>query len=237
MRKTSSGHADRLRATKESAGHSSGGLAGREVLCDALCDPASAGDGSRSVSTPSVPFQHYHPSLRIRGRAYDVSHLDPFQFEVCSTKVPRPLRINVRFTNHCFSEAFDPSKHPANEPPIMDGTRRRAFCPVRYELSPRLPALIRGLADPGSRVHETATRRNWMYAAVVEMPAAGTQYQIFFELRRTVPERRRQQDIDMIVESAYPADPSRPEPNILGRVNFQLLAGSLYVGKPVTTRR
>jgi hypothetical protein len=52
-----------------------------------------------------------------------------------------------------------------------------------------------------------------------------------------MPERRRLQDLDMVVESAYPADPGRPEPNILGRVSFLLLAGSLYTGKPVTTRR
>jgi hypothetical protein len=184
-----------------------------------------------------MPIEHYHAPLRIRGRIYDLSHLDPFQFEVSSTKVPRPLRINVRFTNHCFSEAFDSAKHPNDEPAIMDGARRRAFCPDRYALSPRLPGLIRGLAAPSARVHETAARRNWMYAATVEAPTIGTRYQIFFELRRTVPERRRLQDLDMVVESAYPADPSRPEPNILGRVSFLLLAGSLHVGKPVTTRR
>jgi hypothetical protein len=189
------------------------------------------------VNATVMPIEHYHPPLLINGRAYDLSHLDPFLFEVSSTKVPRPLRINVRFTNHCFSEAFDPAKHPADEPAIMDGLRRRAFSPNRYALSPGLPALIRGLADPGARVHETAARRNWMYAAIVEVPVTGTRYQIFFELRRTVPERRRLQDLEMVVESAYPADPSRSEPNILGRVSFLLLAGSLFVGKLVTTRR
>ena len=76
-----------------------------------------------------------------------------------------------------------------------------------------------------------------MYAALIEVPVLGTRYQIFFELRRTVEERRRLQDLDMIIESAYPADPNRPEPNILGRVSFQLLAGSLFLGKRVTTRR
>jgi hypothetical protein len=76
-----------------------------------------------------------------------------------------------------------------------------------------------------------------MYAATVQVPTTGTVYQIFFELRRATPERRRLQDLNMVVESAYPADPGRPEPNILGRVSFLLLAGSVYVGKPVTTRR
>ena len=183
-----------------------------------------------------MPVEHYHPPLLIRGLAYDLAHLDPFRFDVSSNKVPRPLRINVRFTNHCFSEAFDPTKHPGDEPVVQDGQRRRAFCPDRYNLSQRLPALIRGLADPATRVYETAARRNWMYAAIIEAPVVGTRYQVFFELRRTTPERRRLQDLDMVVESAYPADPNRPEPNILGPVRFALLAGALYLGKVVTTR-
>lgn len=186
---------------------------------------------------PDTPTEHYFPPLSVRGQRHDLSHLEPFQFEATSVKVPRPLRINVRFTNHCFSEAFDPAKHPADEPVILDGRKRRAFCADRYALSRHLPALIRGLAQPGARVHETASRRNWMYAAIVEIPVAGTRYQIFFDLRRTVPERRRLQDLDMVVESAYPADPARPAPNILGRVSFLLLAGSVYLGRPVTTRR
>ena len=181
--------------------------------------------------------EHYHPALDIRGQVYDLSHLNPFVFEASSSKVPRPLRINVRFTNHCFSEMFDPARHPHDEPFIMDGQRKRAFCPTRYALTPRLPELIRCLADPAAKVHQTAARRNWMHAAIIEAPIVGTRYQVFFELRKTVPERQRHQDLDMVVESAYPADPNRPEPNILGRVSFLLLAGSLFIGKPVTTRR
>lgn len=189
------------------------------------------------MDVPRTPVERYHRPLLIRGQHYDLAHLDPFRFEVVSAKVPRPLRINVRFTNHCFSEAFDPAKHPADEPAIMDGQKRRTFCRDRYDLSVQLPALIHGLAEPRTRVHETAARRNWMYAATVEVPVVGTRYQIFFGLQRTVRERRQLQDLDMVVESAYPADPGRPEPNILGPVSFLLLAGSTYVGKPVTTRR
>jgi len=192
---------------------------------------------TQAAFVPTQPAEHYHPSLRLRGQVIDLAHLDPFVFEAASTKVPRPLRINVRFTNHCFSETFDPARHPADAPVILDGRRRRIFCPERYELSHHLPDLIRGLAHPGARVHQTAARRNWMYAATVELSAAGTRYQIFFELRRATPERRRLQDLDLVVESAYPADPDRPSPNVLGRVSFLLLAGSLYAGKPVTTRR
>ena len=76
-----------------------------------------------------------------------------------------------------------------------------------------------------------------MYAAAMEIPAANTRYQIFFELRRTVPERRKLQDLDMVVESAYPADPDRAAPNVLGRMNFLLLIGNVYLGLRTSTRR
>jgi hypothetical protein len=179
----------------------------------------------------------YHPPALHRGRSYDLSHLNPFVFEAASAKMPRPLRVNVRFTNHCYSEAFDPTRHAPEDPTIQDGVRRRVFAPERYALSQHLPGLIRGLASPGTRVHETAARRNWMYAAAMEIPVTNTRYQIFFELRRTMPERRRFQDLDMVVESAYPADPNRPAPNVLGRMNFLLLAGSVYLGVKTSTRR
>ena len=80
-------------------------------------------------------------------------------------------------------------------------------------------------------------RRNWMYAVTVDIPEAGTRYQIFFDLRRAPAERRQSQDLEMMVESAYPADPERARPNILGRVGFLLLAGSVYTGQKVMTRR
>ena len=184
-----------------------------------------------------MPFVHYHPPLCLNGRVLDLSHLDPFRFEVNSGKVPRPLRINVRFTNHCYSEAFDPTRRRPDEPAIMDGKRQRTFNSDRYALSHRLPGLVRRLAEPGARVHETASRRNWMYAVTMEIPVLGTRYQIFFDLRRTTAERRALQDLDMVVESAYPADPDRRAPNILGRMSFLLLAAGVYLGKPVTTRR
>ena len=74
-----------------------------------------------------MPVGHYHSPLCLRGQVYSLAHFDPFRFEAHSTKVPRPPSINVRFTNHCYSEAFDPALHPMDEPEIVDGKRRRVF--------------------------------------------------------------------------------------------------------------
>ena len=168
---------------------------------------------------------------------FDLSHLAPFRFTADSAKAGKPLVIFARFSNHCYSEAFDSGSHDPNGAVIMDGRKRRVFSPLRHRLSLLLPGLVKGLSAPGIRVHETMARRNWMYAVTVDIPEAGTRYQIFFDLRRAPAERRQSQDLEMMVESAYPADPERARPNILGRVGFLLLAGSVYTGRKVMTRR
>jgi len=76
-----------------------------------------------------------------------------------------------------------------------------------------------------------------MYATTIAIPVSDTHYRIFFDLRRSVSERRRFQDLDMVVESAYPADPARVAPNVLGRMNFALLAGNVFTGRSTSTRR
>ncbi len=68
------------------------------------------------------------------------------------------------------------------------------------------------------------------------IPGAGTRYLIFFDLRRSPAERRGSQDLEMMVESAYLADPDRRRPNILGRVGFLLLAGACLYRAKITTR-
>lgn len=203
---------------------------------------ALIGGDPESTLAAVVPLKsptraHYHPPLQLREKEFDLSHLDPFQFEITTDKFPRPLTTNVRFTNHCFSERFDVNRHLPDEPEIMDGIRRRAFCPIRYSLSFRLPELVRGLSDNRAKVHQTSAIRNWMYSTTVEELTAGTRYQIFFELTRTANARRHLHDLDMVVESAYPAASTQNNPNILGLVRFALLAGNTYIGRPTATRR
>lgn len=62
----------------------------------------------------------------------------------------------------------------------------------------------------------------------------GLPYHVFFELRRS---HDRAYDLGMVVESAYPEDPARGGPNILGKMGFVLLCGKVYTGKPVATKR
>lgn len=178
----------------------------------------------------------YHRPLTIAGQIYDFPHLEPFQLTVVSQKVGRPLRIHVRFTTHCFSENFDPAAHPQSVFTFPDAGRRpRVFSLVRYDLSKQLPGALQQLNHPKAQVRQTTQRRNWLHSIMVSSPAGP--YHVFFELRRAPADERELQDLNLTVESAYPQDPTKPAPGVLGQIGFLLLAGKIYKGEPTATRR
>lgn len=168
------------------------------------------------------------------GGTYGLNHLDPFKFLVHSEHAKKSLRVDVRFSNHCFTRSYTAESHPEGIPILYDaGGRKRSFCHNRYQLSLNLPAVVATLQNPTIAVWQTATQRNWAYSIPIE-EATGT-YHVFFELRRAPVEQRTWQDLSMVVESAYPEEGEGP--NLLGRMAFGLLCGRLYRGEPVATRR
>lgn len=175
----------------------------------------------------------YFPPITANGQTYDLTHLDPLTLQVQSDMAKKTLCVGVRFSNHCFTNEYDATAHPAGFPVLLDaGQRQRSFCHIRYDLSHQLPAIVQGLAHPRIQVWQTAERRNWVYSMTVTNPAGP--YHVFFELRRS---HDRAYDLGMVVESAYPEDPARGGPNILGKMGFVLLCGKVYTGKPVDTKR
>lgn len=178
----------------------------------------------------------YFPPLVIAGQAVDLSHLEPFTFEVESQLAKKRLRVHVTFSNHCFTKSYEAATHPEGEPIIDAGSiRPRAFCPIRHRLSRDLPALISGLAEsPRTRVWETAAERNWCYSITIEDPTGP--YHVFFEVRRAGRERRQWQDLQLVVESAYHQDVAEG-PNLKGGMAFVLLCGKIYMGQPTATKR
>ncbi|WP_054063580.1 hypothetical protein [Pseudomonas asplenii] len=178
----------------------------------------------------------YFPPLVINGASVDLSHLEPFTFELDSQLAKKRLRVHVTFSNHCFSKSYDAASHPASEPIIDAGSeRQRTYCPTRYRLSHSLPALICGLAEsPKTKVWETATERNWCYSIVIEDPSGP--YHVFFEIRRAGKDRRQWQDLQLVVESAYHQD-EESGPSLKGSMAFMLLCGKIYMGQPTATKR
>lgn len=170
----------------------------------------------------------YWPPLVIDGIAIDLAHLEPLVMPCPTPGQPATCRINVRYSNHCFTEAFDPDRHdPARL--VVDHKRPRAFDPSRYELSKRLPAMIGAL--PGARVHQTPERRNYLYfTALSELP--GTEYQMFFTVKKARADASHH--VELFVESAYSAAIGSgarvKRPNA---IRFSVLALKTCRGEPI----
>lgn len=180
--------------------------------------------------------QTYFPDLFIAGQRIDLSHLEPFDFDIDSRMAKKILKVHVTFSTHCFSRKFRAETHPSGEPMIdHDSPRPRTFCPIRYRLSKQLPALILKLNHPKCSVTQTASRRNWVYSIKIEEPDGS--YYVFFEISKAIQVGRQQQDLTLFVESAYPIEPDDAAPVLLGDMAFLVLCAKTYMRQPVATRR
>ena len=190
----------------------------------------------------------YFAPLTVGGVLHDLGHLDPVRFQVPSEKLRRAVTVRCRFSNHVFTRAFNSKADAADTPVIMDGVRRRVFCPARYQLSFCLPGAIQELRAPRIYVRETKARRNWLYVASIELPVAESgenvgdavpsnpvRYQVFFALRKAGKGGATREDVEIVVESAYAEDPARA-PELLGRALFAGLATAAVEGRQVHTQ-
>nr|WP_102532806.1 hypothetical protein [Vibrio sp. 10N.286.48.B7]PMH78505.1 hypothetical protein BCU58_09015 [Vibrio sp. 10N.286.48.B7] len=176
----------------------------------------------------------YFEPIKTDTDVYDLSHLNPFIIDFKSNLAKKNLRINVTFTNHVFTKSYIQG-FPKNGFPLFgENTERvRIFCPIRYRLSKDLPKLIMGLNNEKSKVKQTRSRRNWAHSITIEDPTGP--YHIFFEVRKSANDKKRFQEINLTVESAYHED--EDSPRFLGRIGFQLLCSKIYMNKPVSTKR
>lgn len=77
--------------------------------------------------------QFYFAPLAIGGEHIDLTHLEPFTFEIDSKLAKKILEVHVTFSNHCFSRKYNAEKHPAGET-IIDPTSRDHVCPFRSDI-------------------------------------------------------------------------------------------------------
>jgi hypothetical protein len=168
----------------------------------------------------------YWPRRAINGRVIDLSHLEPLVVLCPVEKLGRTLKIDVRFTNHCFTDHFDPEIHEPSWK-IMDGKKERVFCPRRYHLSRTLPEIITRL--PTVAVNRTRSDRNFVFVATIE-DEAGRYYSVFFRMKK---ERRNGCELSIVVESAYEYPDVRALLSGTTKISFRVLSARTFEGKPV----
>ncbi|WAC47421.1 hypothetical protein OVA03_12000 [Asticcacaulis sp. SL142] len=127
----------------------------------------------------------------------------------------------MRFNDHCFTKAFDPSLHVLADCIATTQSARheqRVFCEVRYEHSLSLPVIIRALGT--KRV--ASTREGNMVRVETQ---SGDGYAVFFTLRRHNARRA-----DLFVVSAYPLKKGK-RPADTGEMKFDLALAKILRGE------
>lgn len=180
-------------------------------------------------------MSRYFNQLVIGGNQINLAHLDPFTLTFHSERIGKVLRVAITFTNHCFSAEFGTIPHPAGQPVIWDGKKRRTFCTTRYQLSHDLPDLIRQL--PEKTVTLASHGTTWVHTVTIQNPQGP--YHAFLTVSRATGHERTWQDINVMVESAYPQTQQPPALKGLPRP-FALVCADIYGGnaaKPKKKRR
>lgn len=181
-----------------------------------------------ALPTTAIGPKPYHASLVVNGQAVGFAHLEPFHLALFVEKISRSMTVDVRFSNHCFSEGFDPLVHPVSLKLLDHGGRERAFCNIRYLLSARLPDMVRSLPD--AAVWLTKREHNYVYFIMIEDGSG--QYPMFFNLRRPASSTC---DLSMFVESAYMMDLEQMRSVLASaqKIRFPVLCAKVFRGERI----
>lgn len=160
---------------------------------------------------------------RIAGTVYDLTHLDPFEFDV-----PRangvPLVLQVQFGSHTFTEAFTPLH--SRDLAISDGSGPlRAFCLHRYSHSLSLPAAVRQAVSGDVCLNEGR------FNIAASLPGLEGPYLIAFKLR---PKKTKKFDGVMTVVSAH----HRPKMDLtLPCAPFKVVVSATLAGRKIDWKK
>lgn len=180
---------------------------------------------------------HYHQSWTspytpfvVRGRAYDLSHLNTFEHTYVQAATERdPERrfvVIVDFSDHCFTEG----KKVGNDPAMHYGPSKgrsedeRTFHEGRWERSQHLPELIRSLM--GCKLYHDKYRDDRKIYVRPNDPAQA-KYEVYINVRLD----RTARMIRLTVESAFVRDKNPTTRR--GTVGFALLLYNASQGKVV----
>lgn len=155
-----------------------------------------------------------------------LAHLHPFRQRI---ELPATVKhsacivdLHVCFGLHTFTRATEPGDR--HHQFYRDNRETRTFCPMRYQRSFELPAIIRTLE---TRRCEFARGMSGLVNYVTVETSDGQRYAAFFDLRRlkTVCPNA----VQLMVQSAYVLDSKRPAPG-KGRIHFHALLGHVLRG-------
>lgn len=167
------------------------------------------------------------------GKAWDLSHLDPFAFRI-DPGLGFDITVVVLFSCHCFTKSIGRDGRPRaqipNEEIFDDGREVRVLCEERYALSQRyLPGLVRKLQRSIIRFARE-NPQNFLTIEEFAEPRAGERrhYVVFFSVQR---DARRKRQLFMQVQSAYVKHPFEAWLTKGRRVSLERLLNATVTGR------
>jgi hypothetical protein len=173
----------------------------------------------------------WRPHVERNGRSQPLNHLHPFRFEhrLANAAGELIVTVHVGFGLHCFTRSVVKGAEPVE--PYSDERETREFDAVRYELSKKLPAIVRTLA---TRPCAFGRHDNYVSVDLVGTSGEPVRYAIFFNVKRW--EKMGPSALLLIVQSAYPLTGGKAAP-LRGRIGFDtLLRHALRGSRPKAPR-
>lgn len=169
----------------------------------------------------------FFPTLLVAGAPVNFDHLEPFQFLFATEARPDGATIDIRFSNHCFSEAYNATIHVGSIVDVWDRGQRRVFSQQRYDLSLGLKNIIEAL--PTSPIFLTPEAN--FVRIVIEGAEGIGEYRVYFSAKHG----RGTSDISLFIESAYPPDFSKQvlKPSQMTKVRFAVLVDKTIRGEKI----
>ncbi len=155
-------------------------------------------------------------SITFGNVSFPLDHLESFQIVIpAKNPLESAAKLQVTFSCHVFSEKWIDGIDETRK--YIEGHQRRAFCPVRYGCSIKLPDLIKYhvLGKAYESKDGNGYKRNFFYA-----DADSIQYPIYFELSKATNIPNVAGILHII--SAY-QKPNLPAKNRLQSVKFARL--------------
>lgn len=168
-------------------------------------------------------------------KEYDLSHLHPFEW-VCKQaankdKPEREYHFDVVFSLHCFTKSHGNDEPAAAASLCYSDTREtRQFCFYRYELSKKLPDIIKSLHE---RKCLHTGHGNYFTIELVDENNEKRHYEVYFTVTRSSKKGR----MTLYVNSAYARDEAHGRSPIRRPIRFYVIAYNTQIGKKIKIQK
>lgn len=164
-----------------------------------------------------------------QGREYSLSHLHPFEWEYTAPagekRPERTYKIQVSFSMHTFTRGVKDGHKPEAKLVYRDSRETREIDFDRYELSKRLPEIVRSLGD---RACYHTGHGNFFTIELIDPDGNRQDYEIYFKASRA----SRRGWLNLYVQSAYVRDSAHGTAQPKKRkIRFQVVAYNVLQGK------